>query len=220
MGDLTIGYTFSNGATVTPTKLNDAVNLATINAGALSADSTGRAMMADGYLSADATGRAKIADGFVTAEKIAAGVLGQTVEATLSAYSTAGTTNQFSTSGVPTSSGGTLLMSQAITPTSSSNKVRVEFRCSATSNAGLVTMVFALFRGTTCINADIFANPGAGYMTAITLGIVDSPASSSEQTYSVRYSGTGGYNIYINGYGSQHIGGASKATLTLTEIKA
>lgn len=50
MSDITAGYVFANGATFTPTKLNDAIGLATISAGALSADTTGRAKMADGYL--------------------------------------------------------------------------------------------------------------------------------------------------------------------------
>lgn len=62
MGDITAGYTWASGATVTPTKLNDAINLATIDANAVTT--------------------AKIADSAITAAKLAASCINGQVEKT------------------------------------------------------------------------------------------------------------------------------------------
>jgi hypothetical protein len=218
MSDLTAGYTFASGGTVTPTKLNDAIGNAVIAAGALSADSTGLAKMADGYLSADAAGRAKMASGFLTGAMLPEGSIVQVVSEEYTTFSNTSAVIPVDNT-VPVSTEGEALMSKAITPASASNKVLVRFSGCATAGTATTTMTFALFRGTTCIAAKVVTNAGVG-AADVTFDVLDSPASASAVTYYVRYGAQSGYSTIINGAGSRIFGGIQKQVLTLMEVKA
>lgn len=131
-----------------------------------------------------------------------------------------GGSNQMSIANVvPTNTQGAQVLAQAITPVSPTDNVLVQFACAATLGA-IGNMVFALFRGSTCIQARIFSCYHDGNPVAVYLDVLDSPASTAPQTYSVRCSGSGGTALYINEYYTHFFGGVEKATLTLTEIRA
>jgi hypothetical protein len=198
MGDLTTGYTLVSGETVTPTKLNGAVNDAVINANAVTT--------------------AKINAGAVTASKVAAGMVVQVVQGTNSAYtSTAATIPADDT--VPLVSEGTQILTAAITPNDAANKVLVRVAVPLISASATNTPIAAVFRGSTCIGV-LSQSMSATWVTSVSMEILDSPATTSATTYTVRVglfnaSGT----LQINGISSRLFGGAAAATITLIEVK-
>ena len=120
---------------------------------------------------------------------------------------------------IPDIGEGTEILSLAITPASTASRIRAQFSGSMGSSANAYVGVFALYRGTTCISAKaIYGALAAPH--DVTFDVVDSPASASAQTYSVRLGlATASQTVYINGVGSRLLGGAQKQVLTLTEIK-
>lgn len=118
---------------------------------------------------------------------------------------------------VPTSTEGTQVLSQAITPGSSSNKIL----CNVVIGGGYCDQGpagVALFRGSTCI-ATAFND--STISPSISLSYLDSPATTSSTTYSVRVGGaTGVTSFYLNGNSSIRLyGGVNVSSLTLSEIK-
>ena len=120
----------------------------------------------------------------------------------------------------PTISEGTEVLSLAITPADNSNKVlcKVELWGITITN---VIVTAALFRGTTCINAaGLDGSTGGSGVQNIGITHLDSPASASAQTYSVRVGPASG-TTRLNGTASARLyGGASACTLTLMEVAA
>lgn len=113
----------------------------------------------------------------------------------------------------PTSSEGTEVLSQAITPRNTSSKILVLVYCWGTADSGL-RQESALFRGTTCINATRSSN-----FSGPTICYLDSPASGSAQTYSVRVGPNAAGLIRLNGTATARLfGGASACTLIVIEI--
>jgi len=121
---------------------------------------------------------------------------------------------------IPTSSEGTQILSQSITPVSSSNTVLVRFKGQAAVSSTGETAVAALFRGTTCLDAMAIQghNGTAGTITFI-LEEFDAPATASAVTYTVRIGVSAG-SVRLNGQtDGRKFGGAAQATLTVQEIK-
>lgn len=121
---------------------------------------------------------------------------------------------------VPLITEGNAIDSTGITPASTSNKVLVRFKCNAAASSTGETIVAALFRGSTCIDAMSIQVPnGTSATTTFILEDLDSPASASAVTYSVRMGVSAG-TYRLNGYTAGRLfGGASQATLTVQEIK-
>jgi hypothetical protein len=120
----------------------------------------------------------------------------------------------------PGSAEGTQVLSQDITPTDNSNQILclVHVWGDVDSVSGTVWSV-ALFRGTTCINAAAREDLNE-QASGCVINHLDSPASASAVTYSVRV-GPDSDNMRLNGKNSgRKFGGASKCTLTLMEIAA
>ena len=117
----------------------------------------------------------------------------------------------------PTGSSGTQILSQAITPSSSSNKVLVRFSAWMTNSAAIHSVAI-ICRGSTVIQAT------GGYAstserTRLDAEFLDSPNTTSSTTYSVRLGSNSG-TVYLNGSTSaREYGGTSNATLTVQEIK-
>lgn len=121
----------------------------------------------------------------------------------------------------PLSSEGTEILSLAITPADNTNKVLVEVEVFGASNTNNTDIIVAVFRGTTCIQAVQSRAPTAAFPLTISTNVLDSPASASAQTYSVRVGPVGAVTIRMNGNAAgRFFGGSSKCTLTLTEIEA
>lgn len=119
----------------------------------------------------------------------------------------------------PTSSEGTQVLSQAITPASSSNKVLVEAVIYGSVNTNSVAMIAALFRGTTCIQAAHHTFSTSNFPQTLKLSFLDSPNTTSATTYTVRV-GPNSNTLRLNGTTTTRLfGGAASCTLTLMEIK-
>lgn len=93
----------------------------------------------------------------------------------------------------PTSSEGTQVWSQAITPASNTNIVRITLSTTIGTSTGDVAVIVALFRGTTCVDARITSVGAAGVLGATASGsspvaitLIDTPATTSATTYSLR----------------------------------
>lgn len=148
------------------------------------------------------------ANGAVTLSMLAGGVLQclQTTYTTNADLSTA--LPQDDT--IPLIGEGAEILSLAITPASASNRILALVALWGTSgNLGA-----AMFRGSTCINAFICSG------LAQSMNFLDSPATTSSTTYSVRVGSTSGAAVRMNGSAASRLfGGASACTLTLIEIK-
>ena len=235
MATVTKGRTFTSGEVVTPAKLNDIVDNATVT-GIVDADVSASAAIAlsklatgalptaittatDNYTDSSITS-AKIASGAVTASKLASYIPVQTV---VSATASTGQTSALipADDTIPLSTEGTEFMTGSITPTSASNSILINFNAQVT--AGGAAVVVAIFRSTTCVGAQIITPAAANYAAAVSMCFTDSPATTSAVTYSVRFGNSQGttYTSYINRASTGRIlGGSQKATLTMTEINA
>lgn len=207
--------------------------------GVLSADTAGRAKMADAFITlakigagiftADSPGRGKFASGFVDSGLCAAGLwraiapagaVIQTISAVLSTASNFTPAIPLDAT-IPQITEGTQVVSAAITPSSSSSKIRVTWslQLSRQSNTD-PDVIAALFNGatnavfSTCF--ELFARAENRVATYI-----DSPATTSPVTYSVRVGSSGGTTIYINSTPalSTLLGATAVSTLILEEIK-
>lgn len=160
-------------------------------------------------------------DGIITSAKLAAGVGGKVLQVVTGTTTTA--VSQTANSYV---SGG---LTATITPSSTSNKIliitscRIRFTGDGSSSSGRSAYV-GLFRGTvsdtkiyenyggiSARTADTSTNP-TSYMT-VGFSFLDSPATSSAQTYTVGIKGDGACDLSISG-------GSELSTITLLEVSA
>jgi hypothetical protein len=146
-------------------------------------------------------------------------VVVQAVDATPYTTSTLLSTAIPSDDTVPTSTEGTEILTAAITPTSSSNSVRVRIDGFGFPAGSGSSLVLALFRGTTCIHA--FQRSTNSVYADIGLTFIDNPATTNETTYSVRVGPVGANNLYMNGNSSGRLfGGKAACTMRLEELEA
>jgi hypothetical protein len=122
---------------------------------------------------------------------------------------------------VPQSTEGAQILSQAITPADNTNKVLCFGQVMVgpdNTNSGEIGV--ALFRGSTCIWAGS-QKTTVQQVNIIAYSFLDSPASASAQTYTVRVGNAAGNIMRCNGiFNSRRFGGASACTLTVMEIAA
>lgn len=122
---------------------------------------------------------------------------------------------------IPQVGEGTQILSVAITPQATANRVRVRFRGFAASAVTADQVCAALFRngGANAIAACWATTPLLNYMTTLAFEFEDSPGSVSAQTYTIRVGGNG-TTVRLNGTSAARFGGGvSGATLILEEIK-
>jgi hypothetical protein len=121
---------------------------------------------------------------------------------------------------IPQSTEGTQVLSQAIIPASSSNKILCIYSGWGEGDGTSTSFASAsLFRGTTCINASTVHEVASGQAAVHSITHLDSPATTSSTTYSVRVGPDAG-TVRLNGlFNARLFGGASACTLTLMEIK-
>lgn len=196
------------------------------------------AKIGSGIFTADSTGRGKFASGFVDSGLCASGLWNAiapagTVLQTVSAYnnSTSSTTAlfpwdntkpQFVSGGSPQE--GTQVLSASITPSSTSNKIVARYHgFLSTPTGGGAHAAAGLWR---VGNSDalIMSQSVQGSESCaipISFEFIDSPASTAEQTYSVRVgAAVSSYTVYINRFGvGLKYDGTLANTLVLQEIK-
>lgn len=206
----------------------------------LSADSTGRAKMADyfltlakigaGIFTADSLGRGKFASGFVDSGLCASGLWNAIAPSgtVLQTVSVVNTTPASMTAIVPPDSTkpqiseGTQILSASITPSSTSNKILCRYVGSANISAsGLVLYSLHKSGVNDALQSGYGAMFSADACTGTAIEFIDSSASTSEQTYSIRMGPNAALTIYINRFWSNAtlLGGALGQTLVLQEIK-
>jgi len=175
---------------------------------------------------------ADLADDAVTAAKIADAVtfgkIGQIVQDTK--------TDTFSTSSGANSPAALTGLSVAITPSATSSKILVMVNIGFVSQSGANHGSFFLQRG----GSNIFVGDAASNRPRATFGYgdhyndwvgspvsccyLDSPSSTSEQTYSVAVGGNGSATMYINRSHRDNDGtaedGRQASTITVMEVLA
>lgn len=198
-------------AAITTAKIADA----NVTAAKIAADAVTTAKILDANVTT-----AKLADSSVTAAKVAAGAVVQVLQDVEN--DVVGVTAQIPLDNtIPVSTEGYEILSQAITPASATDKVLVRAKVRFGSNSDINVCV-AVFRGSTCIAADAGRSANQG---SIYIEFLDSPATASAVTYSVRFGNADGASLVgVNAQPSSAIsrvfGGVSQSTLTLMEIKA
>lgn len=135
------------------------------------------------------------------------------------------TTSEQITAGIPVddtapaSDEGMEILTKAITPLASGDKIKVSVDGFGFSTGTGSSIVVALFRGSTCIYAS-----RRGFNSAyadIGFTFIDSPSTTSSTTYSVRVGGTSGASIYMNGSSVTRLfGGVAACTMRLEELRA
>ena len=124
---------------------------------------------------------------------------------------------------IPQNTEGAAILSAFITPSSSSNSIRVRVSLYCSSPSGSATGVFSAFRDS---NANAIFATSVYFDTAletkqIQFEFFHSPATTSSTQYSIRFGvGSASNTISINGTNSRRFGGAGQCTIVLEEIKA
>jgi hypothetical protein len=236
MATVTASYNWVSGETVTPTKLNSTAAPTVVvadnevtTAKILDANVT-TAKIADANVTAaklasNAVETAKINSGAVTGPKLADGMVVQVARAetsTITLVSSANSAHYFDYSAALSNAQGIEILTQAITPTSATNKVLVRVVCPY-SGSGSLTPIVAVFRGSaTAPIATAWESISSALVGNLVLEFSDLPATTSATTYRVRIGRGGSAGWYNNAGidGATIMGGTLKTTLTLTEIKA
>jgi len=106
-------------------------------------------------------------------------------------------------------------LSATMTPTSTSSTIRATLNgYFGNGNAGQY-IIIATFEGDTCVGVSQIQQPSSGN-TPLSATYYFNPASTSEQTYSVRFGKGGSGNVRLDT--TPTLGGLNKATLFLEEI--
>jgi hypothetical protein len=108
------------------------------------------------------------------------------------------------------------------TPQSTSSKFLLIFNAQVQNGNGDLQAIFHLHKSgqTDALSLRYTRMTAAADVKEVAIVFVDSPASSSPVTYSVRAGNASGINMFINGTSSGRVGGgASRATLLAVEIK-
>jgi len=124
---------------------------------------------------------------------------------------------------IPQITEGNQFMSCSITPTSATNKLKIDVIINLQYSSPLVTprLTVALFQDTTVNALAVTCEHGSSYINHILLSHYMTAGTTSETTFRVRAGGTNGaYNVTFNGdSGSKKFGGVLYSSITITEIK-
>ena len=124
---------------------------------------------------------------------------------------------------IPQSNEGSEILSTTFTPTSTSNKLEIEFDGLLMGAEPGLAMVLALFEDGTCVGARWFEQSSGG-ATSSRIGFQITPSSTSSTTYSLRFGvGASGYGkVYVNRQSNAQatLGGLQEYSMTIQEVKA
>lgn len=125
---------------------------------------------------------------------------------------------------VPTSTEGTQVWSQAITPSSTSSVIEINYSSIIDVSSAGSYITVALFRGTTCIDVKSYRSIN-GILSAtgpvpVSASLIDSPATASSITYSIRVGRDAAGTWYFGRAAGATYGGDSVGDYILKEIIA
>lgn len=167
-------------------------------------------------LAASVVTTAKIADSAVTAAKVATGAVVAVSYAETTANATNSTTLPLDDT-IPISTEGTEVVSVSHTPSASTNYLVVEALVWMES-AVADNFAFALFDGTTCIQAT--AHQVDVLPETVCVGVRYQAGSTSAKTISFRVGANASRNWYLNKRsGGRLFGGAARSWIKVTEVK-
>ena len=122
---------------------------------------------------------------------------------------------------IPQNTEGTEVFTQAITPSSTSNRVRVRFTCYGSKNTTTTRIVAALFKDSDAdaIQAVVNDTYATAFGNLVVLEYEDSPATVSEVTYKIRVGvNSGTFYFLYEANGGQAFSSSGHATMIVEEI--
>ena len=170
------------------------------------------------YTAGEVLTAASLNDNFTFA---AAGKVVQVVNTQIGTAATGTTTIPFDNT-IPQSNEGSEILSTTFTPTSTSNKLEIEFDGLLMGAEPGLAMVLALFEDGTCVGARWFEQSSGG-ATSSRIGFQITPSSTSSTTYSLRFGTSSGVgNVYVNRQANAQytLGGLQEYSMTIQEVKA
>jgi len=187
-----------------------------------------------GTLATNSVDSAELIDGAVDGSHLASGVGGKVLQV----VSTTKTDAYSVALGITTQSGDVTGLTAAITPSATSSKVLVTLSLSMDTSSNVHSAYFTVFRGGS-ISSFVGANPSSRQavsgatvngdqgpeLSTATITFLDSPATTSATTYSVRLSHNNGSTttVYLNrsyGNNDSYYDARSASSITLMEIGA
>ena len=118
----------------------------------------------------------------------------------------------------PLISEGVQIMSQTVTPASTTSKFVIQFAASFASGTASRTMTIAVFRGNTFIGCTTNLFDVANQNEPLSLNIVDSPATTSAVTYSIRIGTSSNATWYLGRTSAATYGGTNPSGWIISEI--
>lgn len=110
-----------------------------------------------------------------------------------------GTTTIPITNSAPLITQGTQIWSQSITPQAATSTIKISTSCAIAASTASVSVVFAVFRGNTCIGTIGDSTANSNKLQAAHFTVYDNPATTSPITYTCRVGkDTGSGTWYIN----------------------
>lgn len=123
---------------------------------------------------------------------------------------------------IPQITEGTQFMSQAVTPTSATNKLRIDVTFVGTSGTSVRTLCVALFQDATAnaIACAVVGIPSSGYMQTVRFSHTMTAGTTSATTFYVRAGVETSGTVTFNGAGgAQFYGGVLASSITITEYE-
>jgi len=158
-----------------------------------------------------------------SASNALAGSVVQTVNTQTGAFAS-GTTNMVNDDSPPLVTEGDQYLSRTITPTSASNKLKIDVvLCIGSSGTTIIAGLFKSYSGDPDPSTAVAAQKSyvtAGGMISMKFTHYMTAPTTSEMTFTVRAGGLSGSQTNLNGdSGARLLGGVMASSITITEIK-
>jgi hypothetical protein len=218
--DLTKGTTYVDGMMLNAANLNAHVDNAALNATAISARTEKSAgAVTDEFLINDSGTLKKITGTVLYDMFTQTGAVIQSTYGTYSAYGNL-TTLIPADDTIPQNTEGTQIISLSFTPRFANSRMVLRFS-GGVSLSAVGNFAVAIFRdpGVNAINAAMFRCDTVGAMTSAVIIAIDSPATTSTITYTVRAGPTAASTLHFNGGGARFFGGVFTTILEAQEVR-